>query len=246
MNSKETGPHLSDAELVRYVDEDGGSHEYAQWKRHVEVCRQCDAAVHRVRDDSRLVSDSLERAAFEAEAPTLSRAAPAPPLRLPRKSAIAPWLRAAALFVLLAAPLAAFPGVRTWVADRLVGPPASMTRDDGATASSDAPTILRFVPAPGSFVVRFEPDGEGIIIIERSTEPEAELRAEGGEPEATVSPSLLRIRNPDSARYRLRLPDATTGVWVMIGERAVAVSQRQIDRRTVVELGSQAPGPPPR
>lgn len=237
MNSTETGRHLSDAEMVRYVDHEAGGDESARWERHVEECRQCQDALRTVRNESRLVSEWLERAAFEAGGPTLPRRAAGPAARLPRRSRLAPWLRAAALFILLAAPLAAFPGVRAWVAERVVGTTTGVTQEDGVAATPGAPTVLRFVPAPGAFVVRFDPASEGVITIERSAEPEAELRADGGEPEATVSASLLRIRNPDSARYRLRLPDATTGVWVMVGERAVAVSDRQIDRRTVVELG---------
>lgn len=246
MKTTDTGPHLSDAELVRYLDEGAEAAESPRWQRHIDDCPRCDEALRTVRSESRLVSDWLERAAFEAESPTLPRPAADPhpepladPLARPRRPLLTPWLRAAALFVLLAAPLAAFPGVRAWVSERVVGPPpATVTGDDEANASTENPTVLRFVPAPGTFVVRFDPDTEGVITIERSEEPEAELRAEGGAPEATVSTSVLRIRNPATARYRLRLPDATTGVSVMVGERAMTVSDREIDRRARLELGS--------
>ena len=97
--------------------------------------------------------------------------------------------------------------------------------------------ILRFTPEPGDFVVRFERDATGTITLDRSADARAELRAVGGEPETVVAASSLEIRNGTDGEYTLRLPAGITGVWVMVGERGVAVSGDQIDRRAVVDLG---------
>lgn len=147
-----------------------------------------------------------------------------------------PWLKAAAVLVLVAGPLAAFPGVRAWVVEQVSGPGDPGTAVT-APEATDPPMVLRFTPDPGAFTVRFPLGATGSIIVERSTDARAELEARGGDPEAVVAASSLEIRNEGEGRYRLRLPAAVTGVWVRVGERAVAVTGAQIDRRTVVDLG---------
>lgn len=153
-----------------------------------------------------------------------------------RSHTLAPWLRAAAILVLVAAPVAALPGVRTWVAERVTGTARPALPETSAAASADESTTLRFVPAAGEFQVRFTAGSEGSITVDRSQEEEALLVAIGGAPETVVSSSTLEIRNPEPGRYHLRLPHQTTGVWIRTEARAVAVSDRQIDRGMLVEL----------
>lgn len=147
-----------------------------------------------------------------------------------------PWLKAAAVLVLVAGPLAAFPGVRAWVVEQVSGPADPGTAGT-APEATDPPMVLRFTPDPGAFTVRFPLGATGSIAVERSTDARAELEARGGDPEAVVAASSLEIRNEGEGLYRLRLPATVTGVWVRVGERAVAVTGAQIDRRTVVDLG---------
>ncbi len=104
-----------------------------------------------------------------------------------------------------------------------------------AAAEEEEPTVLRFTPDPGDFVVRFPAGATGAITLERSNSAEAELRATG-RAETVVSATSLEILGEGPGRYRRRLPTATTGAWVVVGDRSVAVDQRQIDRRAVITL----------
>lgn len=256
MNTSTTSErHLTDTELIRVLDggEVGAADPDADFQpaAHLEACDRCAAALATLREDSRLVGRFLRDADFEdggrprsgptgAEAgrdssagPGAATAGPARPTR-PTLASTSPWLKAAAILVLVAAPLAAFPGVRAWLAERVTGP--SDAGDSAVELLDSAPTVIRFTPDPGDFVVYFEPGTVGAIALERSRGGEAELRAQGGDPETVVSASSLEIRNGAAATYQLRLPASITGVWVRVGERVVAVSDSQIDRRAVVEL----------
>ncbi len=155
------------------------------------------------------------------------------PASRPRLPGAGAFLKAAAVILLLAAPLAAFPGVRAWVADRIV----STSTTESVTPDPVDAVTLRFTPAPGGFEVRFPAGTSGLLALDRSDGEDAELRALGGTPETVVTASSLEIRNHAAARYELRLPLTVTGVWVRVGERAVSVSDTQIGRGTVVELG---------
>lgn len=257
--------HLTDAELLRVLDGEPPEPELRDTSAHLETCPECASALAALRVDSRLVTRWLERAAFEAAVPGdgtargIDRIEGADGSRAPRRRRPgptgrpaaastrsgsrpgrmaglvgSPWLKAAAILVLVAAPVAAFPGVRAWVVEQVAGP--SAPPEAGAEAVTGEPMVLRFTPEPGDFVVRFERDAAGTITLDRSTDARAELRALDGDPETVVAASSLEIRNA-GGDYTLRLPAAITGVWVMVGERGVAVSGDQIDRRTVVDLG---------
>lgn len=273
MNGTEIDRHLSDGDILRYIDREaadsgaGSGHatedERQRWHRHIEDCPRCADAARSLEADSRAVSDWLDRASFESdgadsdgpEAVTIageSRHGPAAVLEASTETLRAagtrrgrrpfplihrsPWLRAAAILVLLAAPVAAIPAVRSWVVERVVGGEEAAVAEQSAAAAPAEPTVLRFVPSAGEFEVRFEPETRGALEVQRSSEPEAMLSAVGGDPEATVSASTLRIRNPEPGRYQLRVPGGTTSVLVRIGEREVAVREGRIDRGTVVEL----------
>jgi hypothetical protein len=131
--------------------------------------------------------------------------------------------------------------VRTWVVERVAGPGEEAVANPGTAPLDESSTIIRFTPDPGDFVVEFAPGTAGSIAIIRGDGAEAELRASAGVPETMVSASSLQIDNTDVARYELRLPAGVTGVWVRRGERAVALSQSQIDRRAVVQLTRNGP-----
>jgi hypothetical protein len=289
--------HLTDSELLRVLDADertdgqgqpgrrtaaqtgapdqaaaaAPDRTFAESRDHAARCHRCAEALDALRAESALVTDWLERAAFEEAEPGAAGAAAMEPgagvtparhqepdaeVDRPTREAsetgidrasrgtLAPrsarawlpdarWLQAAAVLLLVAAPLVAFPGVRGWVADRLV----STTTTESVTPDPDDAVTLRFTPAPGGFEVRFPAGTSGLLVLESAAGEEAELRAVGGTPETVVTASSLEIRNDDAARYELRLPLTVTGLWVRVGERAVAVSDTQIGRGTVIELG---------
>lgn len=237
MNGIETGPHLSDGEVVRYIDGDAPSGDSRRWRDHVEGCPRCAGAARSLDDDSRLVSEWLARASFEDHGS--EDEAEGHRERVGRRVApvgLAPWLRAAAILALLAAPVAAIPGLRVWLVERVVGEAEVAAPETTRSAAADEPTVIRFVPAAGELVVRFAAGSEGSITIDRAVDVEAVLTVVGGEPEALVSPTRLQITNRDPARYHLGLPATTTGLWIRVGDRAVAVSELSIDRGTVVDL----------
>ena len=235
--------HLTDAELVGILD--GGEDAPAPDRAvHLDDCARCADALETLRADSRLVGELLEIAAFEEGGHRSSterwrgtRAEP-PARRVLR--AASPWWKAAAILVLVAGPLAAFPGVRAWVVEQVTGPPEPAVEAVAEPLDASS-TIIRFTPDPGDFVVEFEPGTAGTIALVRGDGAEAELRASDGAPETVVSASSLQIRNANVARYELRLPAGVTGVWIRRGERAVALSASQIDRRAVVQLTRNGP-----
>lgn len=257
MSTARDEQHLTDVELMRILDGEGPGPDAGDPGAHLEVCHRCVDALEELRADSQLISHWLVRADFEtptapgdtrvatdaadagsggARAATRPLRDPTGPRARPASLLRSPWLRAAAVLVLVAAPLAAFPGVRAWVAEQVSG----SDTDGGAAMAGpeeETPMVLRFTPDPGAFMVRFPLGATGTITVERSDDGQAELAARGGDPEAVVGASSLEIRNEDEGRYRLRLPAAVTGVWVRVGERAVALTGAQIDRRAVVDLG---------
>ena len=254
--------HLTDAELVRVLD---AGPTPPEWQRHVTSCPACAEELDGLRADQRLVRRYLEVADFEerdspvavdpavwsggavetgdgpspgseADRPA-GTAGPALTRAAARWSPGSQWLKAAAILVLVAAPLAAFPGVRSWVVERVTG--SGPAEGPTPSVSAEEPTVLRFTPEAGDFVVRFPADATGAITLERSPDAEAELRIAGGDPETVVSASSLEIQGDAEGRYRLRLPAAVTAAWVVVGDRAVSVTDDQIDRRAVIELGTR-------
>ena len=257
--------HLDDGELLRYVDGELGSAEAGRWEQHVAVCEQCSRALESVLTESRLVSDWLTLADFEADlepaspeqAPAAMVGARTGPLtggdvRAARMSRGAPWLqrgrrspavssawlKAAAIALLVAAPLAAFPGVRDWMA-RQVG----LTGGTATTTAVDGPAspVIRFEPAPGSFTVRFHaPVEEGALALERTGPAgavEAVLRMDGAA-EPVVAERMLRILEAEpGTRLTLALPAAVTDVRIFLGAREVRITGEDIDAGRTVELG---------
>lgn len=245
MNGTEIGRHLSDSELLRCLDEEATASERARWERHISECSHCSHQLEAIEEDGRLVREWLERAAFEEAAPAAEGATIARTARTARiarlaspdgRSRLAPWLRAAAVLALLAAPVAAIPTLRGWVVERVTRPGVA-PETSAATTGIGEGTIVRFVPDSGEFQVVFDPDASGALTIGTSADDAAVLRSSGTGPEATVSPSQLRIRRSGAGDYVLRVPESITSVRVRIGERSVSVLVGEIRRGTVIELG---------
>lgn len=237
--------HLSDGQMVRALDDDGSVAEARAWDAHLSRCGRCADEMARLRSESRRVSDWLDRAAFEAAAPGTDPAAPlddprpalriGPARRPARRPLSSPWLRAAAILALVAAPVAAIPAARSRVAAWVLGPAEPAT---GETAMAvDAAPVVRFVPSPGPFTIRFDTGASGTLSLARAKGDEAELTGVDSRADAMVSASLVRLRD-GTGRYRLRLPAAVTAVEVRVGDRTVSVDAGAIDGGTVVDLSA--------
>jgi hypothetical protein len=257
MNSQTTfhGPHLDDGELVRYIDAEGTGDETRRWDQHLDACEQCWREAETLRGRSRAISRWLAAADFEATGTTSLAAgtptATAAPTRGPGARGrpdvtwSSPWLKAAVITLLLAAPLAALPPVRGWVAEQLAlvladGPAVTHTMDTPAALDVEA-GVIRFVPAPGSFrVVIDASQAEGSLRVDRASGPEAvlEVRGTGPRPEPVISARTLRIANTEeaTASYVLSLPEGVDGVWVEIGGHQIQLGARDLARSATVPL----------
>jgi hypothetical protein len=247
-----SGPHLDDGELVRYLDAEGTAGEARRWDEHLGACPRCRGEAETLRENSRALSRWLAATDFDTTA-TPAAAADAVPAIGPGRRGVAhrarggsgPWLKAAVITLLLAAPLAALPPVREWIAHQV----ASLRADDPAgirpaqaPASGDAQTgVIRFVPAPGSFrVVVDEPQAEGILRVGRTTGPEAilELRGDGARPEPMISARGIRIANTQAATtsYTLSLPPEVDAVSVDVGGQRVHLDGRNLSQPLTISL----------
>lgn len=268
MRSPGSARHLGDADLMRYIDAEGEADERQIWDRHLDGCATCRDAAGALRADSETVARWLVAADFEgaatAVAPAIepARLEPLPatdddgaPGRTARvrvwRDAVgaSPWLKAAVIVLLLAAPVAAAPAVRDWLAERV-----GLSRTDAPALTSAveahdaaAPAVIRFVPAPGSFAVVLDagPAG-GTLHVERSTGPEALLEVTGGGPGPTpvVAARSLRITNiaGGAVTYRLALPSQVESVLLDIDGRRVRLDASTLDRATTIPLGPPRDG----
>jgi anti-sigma factor RsiW len=202
---------------------------------------------------SRAPEAALRPAPKRAPVPA-SRPAPVPARkpalerwRVPRRPAAwrttaAPWLKAAAILLLLAAPVAAIAPLRDWVGDRiaaLVSRPVPPTAAPAATPVTTAAAV-RFMPAPGTLAVVFDArQASGDLVVGRTTGAEAILEVEGDPaPEPVVSARMLRIANTSgtTVSYRLLLPPAVERVELALGDRQVTLEAADLDRATVIRL----------
>jgi len=260
MRSQGSASHLIDVDLIRYIDAEGDADERRNWDLHVAGCRTCRDAASSLRRDSETVARWLAAADFENAAPPLK---PAPELRRPqpvpatggsqgrsgrRRIWRGPvgggqWLKAAAITLLLAAPLAAVPAVRGWVAAgvaliRTDGPVLTPTVDP---IHRDASAVIRFVPAAGTFSVTLDGvPGGGTLHVDRSLGPEALLEVTGESPASSpvVAARSLRIANATggTASYRLSLPAQVDGVLLDVGGQQQRLDAASLDRSITIVL----------
>jgi hypothetical protein len=224
MNSMTTGPapHLGDDELLRLIDEDGDALWRGEKEAHLTHCALCSTELAALRADQQLVRECIDAAAFEADLAPRRAAS----TRFTRTG----WLRAAAVLLMIAAPVAALPGLRAWIADAVTGGEAPMEgRTMAAPEAAVESAIVRFVPAAGTFsVVVDAAQRDGVLHIRHVTGPEAALETHSQGAASATEPvfaeSRLRLHNaPSSAdSYSLALPSSVTRVVVFIGGAQVA------------------------
>jgi anti-sigma factor RsiW len=243
------GPHLDDGELVRYMDTEGTDEEARRWHDHLAACPRCRREAETLRAQSDAVARWLAMADFDSRATPVAGSV-APMARAGRAMAWAasatrgPWLKAAAITLLLAAPLAAIPPVRGWIAEQV-----ALLRADGPApvATLHAPagpgaSAIRFVPDPGTFTLVMDAAQlEGSLHVGRAPGAEAvlEVRGDGVLPEPTVSARSVRIANTETTvvSYSLSLPAGVEWVRVAIGGRQILLGAGEVDRSTTINMG---------
>jgi hypothetical protein len=252
-----THGHLEDDQIVRLLDREASPREREVWEDHVAACEPCRTEVETLRSQSAAVTRWLDRADFERSSDhrPLPSARREPPVRSPagwRRARPtlggATWLKAAAVVLLVAAPLVAIPGAREWIADRLAGDPgpSPFTLEAGEEWDGTA-TVVYFTPAPGTFTVAVAAGQEvGALTVGRSGPGQQAVlevsdrspEADPTRPETTVSAREVRIENDPSATasYTLLVPPEITAVIVVVGDRRTVVASNEIDRRAVVVL----------
>lgn len=243
--------HMDDAQLIRYLDQEGGSEERRRWDEHLGSCPRCRGEVETLREESATIAAWLRRADFEAFPDGTAPTRRVPPVatrqataRRLRGAPGGPWLKAAAVVLLVAGPLVAITPTRAWIADQLglngAGQQAPSART--ATAAADGGTVVRFVPAPGSFGVAFSAAQErGSLVLGRvAAGADAVFEAAGDPPfpEATVYARSIRIRNDaaSTASYTILLPPEVTAVRVTVAGQRIDVGAPELDRSAVVRL----------
>jgi hypothetical protein len=243
----DTNDHLADAELMQLVDGEGSSDERTRWSAHTEHCPLCAGQAEALRGDGAIVRAWLERAAFEddVEASDTLHAATVHPAGddiSRRRSAHAdgrrrdaagrwpaPWLRAAAVVLLVAGPVAAIPPLRDFVLQTIFDRGDDRPAMEAAAPAAHAATTIRFVPDAGAFDVRVDAVQQaGTLTVRYGHTGDAILHTPG-DPGAgpVVSARALRLRNDAPARgsYVLELPATITRVTVQVG----AGSPRTLD-----------------
>lgn len=258
--------HLDEGELLRYVDGELGPADTQRWEAHVAACERCDRAVETVMAESRRLSDWLTRADFEADLGPASLRSPLaaataggpatvpgarrgqastpvavpPPRRHGARPASTAWLKAAIIVLLVAAPLAAFPGVRGWVVQQVGLADTGEAPAIEATSAAASP-VVRFEPAPGTFTVRLQAGiDDGALTLARTAETgavEAVLRMDGTA-EPVVAERVLRIVDAQpGTRLTLTLPAAVTDVRIFVGTREIRVTGEELETGRTVALG---------
>jgi hypothetical protein len=236
--------HLADDELLRFID---GEDDPLQpdWAGHVSSCARCSEEVQLLRGHAGVVREWLDRAAFEdalpprlhvgaADSARRDSTAPRRDSTAPRRDStaaprrarysLAPWLRAAAVLVLLASPVAAIPALRQWLVGTVTElrdtpdmVPAAMPQERSAAPGSSA---IRFVPVAGTFAVDLDAaQATGVLVIRHGTGNEAVLQQTGtGEVEPVISATSLRVRNGSgsTASFQLQLPVTVSRVVVRV------------------------------
>jgi hypothetical protein len=162
------------------------------------------------------------------------------------RQSVAPWLRAAAVLVLLASPVAAIPALRQWLVGTVTELrdtpdmlPAAMPQERSAAQGASA---IRFVPVAGTFAVDLDAvQAAGVLVIRHGTGNEAVLQQTGsGEVEPVISATSLRVRNESgsTASFHLQLPVTVNRVVVRVaGAHVRTVDAAALAAGVSIDLG---------
>lgn len=232
-NTHPTATHLTDGELVRYLDHEVGDLERREVMRHLASCDACASRLQEVGGWSEVVTRHLATLDSDARADELTRARALSAARTARRTpARSPMrgLRIAAVAAVLAVVSLTVQPVRAWLVDRWA-------------EISGADVVAPVATAPHSFdqsgsLVSFDPAGEiftleidnaqsiGSLRVERGTASEVTARIVNGDEEnLLVLPSGLRIVNDrtSTADYLITLSPDITLLQVIAGRSPIAI-----------------------
>jgi len=255
----EADMHLTDGEIVRFLDAEADESEREKAESHLSSCLVCRRKHADLRDWSEIVADGLREldrdpgVAGVTPLPTTAhrRAAPV------RVGGMPSWLRVAAVVVLLVGFVATVtPDLRAWVADqwselvtRVAGTeePVEIAELPVEPAPVTSARIAFPVPVDIFRIEVVGAPGASQIMIDVHAEERAIAEVVGGTggEELVVLPNGLRIRDAgsDEVLYRLLVPDDLQGVEIRIpGQPLVRVSGAEVARGGVaIDLRPRSP-----
>lgn len=231
--------HLSESEIVRHLDGEGDQAEDDRRQRHLRTCEACAERLRTAERESAAVTAWLERTDTQYRPGTVPEAR----RRVPAGQA---WLKAAAVVLLVTAPLAALPPVRQWVAEQ-VGLGSDPVERQEPEPAQTLRLALRFTPAAGTFTVRLDKAVPGAqLTVERSEGAEAILEGVEGVGREGSGPVITedQLRLPSSplaapVRYRLRLPQTVRAVQLVVDGRVTPIPGASIDQGATLSLGDR-------
>ncbi len=255
----EADMHLTDGEIVRFLDAEADEAERGKAESHLSSCLVCRRKHADLRGWSEIVAEGLRELDRDPGVTGVtSLPTPAPHRAAPARSGGMPsWLRVAAVVVLLAGFVATVtPDLRAWVAGQwteLVTLVAGTEEPVEVMELPDDPGLVTSArvafPVPAD-VFRIEIEGvpgASRIMIDVHAEERAIAEVVGGtgEEELVVLPDGLRIRDAgsDEVLYRLLIPDHLQDVEIRIPDRPlVRVSGAEVAHGGVtVDLGPRSP-----
>lgn len=261
----EADMHLTDGEIVRFLDAEADEAEREKAESHLSSCLVCRRKHANLRGWSEIVSEGLRELDREPGLtgdPGVTGITPLPTaaprdLASARSGGMPSWLRVAAVVVLLAGFVATLtPDLRAWVADQ-------WTELVTLVAGTEEPVEVMELPADPAPVtsarvafpvqvdvfrieVEGTPGGSRIMIdVHAEGRAIAEVVGGAGREELVVLPDGLRIRDAgsDDVLYRLLIPDHLQSVEIRIPDRPlVRVSGAEVARGGVaIDLGTRVP-----
>jgi anti-sigma factor RsiW len=252
----ESAPHLTEGEVIRYLDDEGAPEERRRWAEHLGACERCAREL----DELGRLLDGVSAGVSALDAPPelLERTRPSPRPARPhgavrgRGAGPVRWLRYAAAILLLLLPLALVPPLRAWIVERVHG---AVGRGDAAPHPDPAPAAaaaqaggrLRFVPGGEEVQVEITAwQAAGTLTLRRWEGPAGLLEVVGGSGDegSMVSERVLRIESApgSTASYELQLPASVRRVVVRVGgERYRVLEDPDLAGPAVLDLRAPAP-----
>lgn len=249
-----TRPHLDDGELLCLLDGEADGALRTDGEAHLSACGTCRERLDRYRTRRARLAHLLVRADYPVPA-----APSADPKVIPLRPRAAtstfrsrPWLRAAAVVLLLATAAAMATPARAWIMEWVGRQWSRIAQEDRPAAPRSAPEQAPPAQAQASAQVRFVPAGSelrvdvanaqsaGALTLVPVSGQSASAEVVGAQAvEMLVVPSGLRIRNTPgvSADYRVQVPDGVRRVRVRIGSG----SEISVERAEIGGAGRRIP-----
>lgn len=253
---EESGTHLDESALLRLIDGDGAAEELAALRTHLRSCDACTSRMDLLERRSVRVAAVLDELQLPAD---FRHPAPGSPFststRAGARSRLGSrtgWMRAAAVVVLLLAPLLAIRPLRAavneWLSARWTEV-AELVRGGSAPAppADDAGATLWFAPAGPELRVEFAArQTGGALIIRISPTDEGSLQVVNGTGGETpmISDRGIRILNTrhSVASYELGVPSGVRSVIVRVGQDPpVTVHRSEIGAGRTLLLSDAGP-----